>query len=48
MMGKELDGLNFKELQQLESQLSEGILSVKNKKVRTKSYIYYTSLKGLA
>ncbi|KAF7804067.1 agamous-like MADS-box protein AGL18 [Senna tora] len=32
MMGKELDGLNFKEMQQLESQLNEGILSVKNKK----------------
>lgn len=33
MMGKELDGLDFKELQQLEHQLTEGILSVKNKKV---------------
>ncbi|XP_059298163.1 MADS-box transcription factor 23-like [Lycium ferocissimum] len=32
MMGKELDGLDFKELQQLEHQLTEGILSVKNKK----------------
>lgn len=33
MMGKELDGLKFKELQNLENQLTEGILSVKNKKV---------------
>lgn len=33
MMGKELDGLKFKELQNLEHQLSEGILSVKDKKV---------------
>ncbi|KAF7819044.1 agamous-like MADS-box protein AGL18 [Senna tora] len=32
MMGKELDGLKFKELQNLENQLSEGILSVKDKK----------------
>ncbi|XP_028789464.1 agamous-like MADS-box protein AGL18 isoform X2 [Neltuma alba] len=32
MMGKELDGLKFKELQKLENQLSEGILSVKEKK----------------
>ncbi|XP_054798267.1 agamous-like MADS-box protein AGL18 [Prosopis cineraria] len=32
MMGKELDGLKFKELQNLENQLSEGILSVKEKK----------------
>ncbi|KAF3616086.1 putative kinesin-4-like [Capsicum annuum] len=32
MMGKELDGLGYKELQQLEHQLTEGILSIKNKK----------------
>uniref|UniRef100_A0AAU7LJC3 MADS36 n=1 Tax=Hippophae rhamnoides TaxID=193516 RepID=A0AAU7LJC3_9ROSA len=32
MMGKELDGLTYKELQQLEKQLSEGLLSVKDKK----------------
>ncbi|XP_049401481.1 MADS-box transcription factor 23-like [Solanum stenotomum] len=32
MMGKQLDDLDFKELQQLEHQLTEGILSVKNKK----------------
>ncbi|XP_027364327.1 agamous-like MADS-box protein AGL18 [Abrus precatorius] len=32
MMGKELDGLSLKELQHLENQLSEGILSVKDKK----------------
>ncbi|KAF3442809.1 hypothetical protein FNV43_RR16726 [Rhamnella rubrinervis] len=32
MMGKELDNLNFKELQQLEDQLIDGVLSVKNKK----------------
>ncbi|GAB4843877.1 hypothetical protein Ancab_013841 [Ancistrocladus abbreviatus] len=32
MQGKGLDGLNFKELQNLEHQLSEGILSVKDKK----------------
>ena len=32
-MGKELDDLSFKELQQLEDQLSDGVLSVKNKKV---------------
>ncbi|KAH7511833.1 hypothetical protein FEM48_Zijuj12G0024400 [Ziziphus jujuba var. spinosa] len=32
MMGKELDLLTFSELQQLEDQLSEGILSVKNRK----------------
>ncbi|KAF5747972.1 agamous-like MADS-box protein AGL18 [Tripterygium wilfordii] len=32
MMGKELDGLTFKELQNLEHQLNEGILSVKHKK----------------
>ncbi|XVE75585.1 hypothetical protein DITRI_Ditri12bG0105200 [Diplodiscus trichospermus] len=30
--GKELDGLSFKELQQLEHQLNEGILSVKEQK----------------
>ena len=33
MLGKELDDLSFKELQHLEEQLSEGILSVKDKKV---------------
>ncbi|KAJ8534191.1 hypothetical protein K7X08_007515 [Anisodus acutangulus] len=32
MMGKELDGMDFKELQQLEHQLTEAILSIKNKK----------------
>ncbi|KAG6694247.1 hypothetical protein I3842_09G039100 [Carya illinoinensis] len=32
MLGKELDGLNFNELQDLEDQLSEGVLSVKDKK----------------
>ncbi|KAJ7976755.1 MADS-box transcription factor [Quillaja saponaria] len=32
MMGKELDGLSLKELQLLEDQLSEGLLSVKDKK----------------
>ncbi|KAI9080769.1 hypothetical protein K1719_037282 [Acacia pycnantha] len=32
MMGKELEGLKFKDLQNLENQLSEGILSVKEKK----------------
>ncbi|XP_040863162.1 agamous-like MADS-box protein AGL18 isoform X2 [Glycine max] len=32
MMGKELDGLSLKELQQLENQLSEGMQSVKDKK----------------
>ncbi|XP_070057927.1 MADS-box transcription factor 23-like [Nicotiana tomentosiformis] len=32
LMGKELEGLNFKDLQQLEHQLSEGILAVKDKK----------------
>ncbi|XP_041024556.1 agamous-like MADS-box protein AGL18 [Juglans microcarpa x Juglans regia] len=32
MLGKELDGLNFNELQNLEDQLSEGVLSVKDKK----------------
>ncbi|KAM7500154.1 hypothetical protein LguiA_024568 [Lonicera macranthoides] len=32
MMGKELEGLSFKELQHLEHQLNEGILSVKDKK----------------
>ncbi|KAJ4969864.1 hypothetical protein NE237_002963 [Protea cynaroides] len=32
MMGKELNGLSFKDLQQLEHQLSEAILSVKGKK----------------
>lgn len=32
-MGKELEGLNYKELQHLEHQLNEGILSVKDRKV---------------
>ncbi|XP_009758657.1 MADS-box transcription factor 23-like [Nicotiana tabacum] len=32
LMGKELEGLNFKDLQQLEHQLTEGILAVKDKK----------------
>ncbi|PNT29784.2 hypothetical protein POPTR_006G048700v4 [Populus trichocarpa] len=32
MMGQQLDGLSFKELQHLEHQLSAGILSVKDKK----------------
>uniref|UniRef100_A0A5B7BP00 Uncharacterized protein n=2 Tax=Davidia involucrata TaxID=16924 RepID=A0A5B7BP00_DAVIN len=32
MMGKELEGLSFKELQHLEQQLNEGILSVKDRK----------------
>ncbi|KAL8095373.1 MADS-box transcription factor 23 isoform X3 [Apium graveolens] len=32
MMGKELEGLNYKELQHLEHQLNEGILSVKDRK----------------
>ncbi|XP_009591403.1 MADS-box transcription factor 23-like [Nicotiana tomentosiformis] len=32
LMGKELEGLNFKDLQQLEHQLTEGILEVKDKK----------------
>ncbi|KAJ0043792.1 hypothetical protein Pint_17855 [Pistacia integerrima] len=32
MKGKELDNLSFKELQQLEHQLSEGILCIKDKK----------------
>ncbi|KAA8518158.1 hypothetical protein F0562_015632 [Nyssa sinensis] len=32
MMGKELEGLSFMELQYLEQQLNEGILSVKDKK----------------
>ncbi|TYI89876.1 hypothetical protein E1A91_D03G084500v1 [Gossypium mustelinum] len=33
--GKELEGLSFKEVQQLEHQLNEGILSVKEHKVFT-------------
>ena len=33
MMGQQLDGLSFKDLQHLEHQLSAGILSVKDKKV---------------
>lgn len=36
MMGKELTGLSLKELQHLEHQLTEGILSVKDRKVLTK------------
>nr|USH46166.1 MADS-box protein [Ipomoea batatas] len=32
MMGKDLEGLNFKELQHLEHQLTEGILTVKDTK----------------
>ncbi|CAK7342630.1 unnamed protein product [Dovyalis caffra] len=32
MMGQQLDGLSFKDLQHLEHQLNEGILSVKDKK----------------
>ncbi|KAF2305090.1 hypothetical protein GH714_001738 [Hevea brasiliensis] len=32
MMGQRLDGLSFKELQHLEDQLSNGLLSVKDKK----------------
>ncbi|KAJ4847416.1 hypothetical protein Tsubulata_016689 [Turnera subulata] len=32
MMGQQLDSLNFKELQNLEHQLSQGILSVRDKK----------------
>ena len=31
--GKELDGLSFNELQQLENQLNEGIVAVKEQKV---------------
>jgi hypothetical protein len=34
MTGKELDGLQIKELQDLENQLSEAILAVKTKKVQ--------------
>lgn len=33
MMGQQLDGLSLKDLQHLEHQLSEGMLSVKDKKV---------------
>uniref|UniRef100_A0A1U7XQD6 MADS-box protein SVP-like n=1 Tax=Nicotiana sylvestris TaxID=4096 RepID=A0A1U7XQD6_NICSY len=33
MMGKELEGMNFEELQKLEHKLTEGLLTVKNKKV---------------
>lgn len=33
MNGKELEGLSFQELNQLEHQLSEGIFAVKDKKV---------------
>ena len=32
-MGKELDGLSFKDLQQMEDKLTEGIMSIKSKKV---------------
>lgn len=38
-MGKELHGLSYKELQQLEEQLREGVLFVKQKKVMH-IYIY--------
>ncbi|KAK4766758.1 hypothetical protein SAY87_008400 [Trapa incisa] len=33
-MGRELDGLSFKELQKIECQLTEGLMSVKQKKER--------------
>ncbi|KAD6119685.1 hypothetical protein E3N88_10956 [Mikania micrantha] len=33
MMGKELEGLNYKELESLELQLHDGMLAVKNRKV---------------
>lgn len=33
LLGKDLTGLGLKELQQLEQQLSEGLLSVKERKV---------------
>lgn len=33
LLGKDLTGLSLKELQQLEHQLSEGLLSVKERKV---------------
>ncbi|KAK8305773.1 hypothetical protein V6Z11_D03G083900 [Gossypium hirsutum] len=36
--GKELEGLSFKEVQQLEHQLNEGILSVKEHKISLRSY----------
>ncbi|WCJ33437.1 Agamous-like MADS-box protein AGL18 [Euphorbia peplus] len=32
MMGKQLDGLSFKEVHQLENQLTQGLLSIKDKK----------------
>ncbi|XP_024029134.1 MADS-box transcription factor 23 [Morus notabilis] len=32
MMGKDLDGLSFKDLQQMEDKLAEGILAIKSKK----------------
>ncbi|KAJ0742918.1 putative transcription factor, K-box [Helianthus annuus] len=32
MMGKELEGLNYKELENLERQLHDGMLAVKNRK----------------
>jgi hypothetical protein len=41
MLGKELDDLSFKELQHLEEQLSEGILSVKDKKVLSFIYTFF-------
>ncbi|MCD7457212.1 hypothetical protein HAX54_034477 [Datura stramonium] len=47
MMGKELDGLDFKELQQLEHQLTEGILSIKNKKVINPSFSSYGRMSEL-
>lgn len=33
MMGKELEGLTYKELEHLEHQLHDGMLAVKNRKV---------------
>lgn len=41
MTGKELDGLDLKELQYLENQLCEGILAVKNKKVQNYKDLSY-------
>lgn len=53
MMGKELEGLSFKELQHLEHQLNEGILSVKDKKVinarsliNSSTYSFIVSFRG--
>lgn len=37
MTGGGLDGLNFEELQQIESQLKRGLLSVRQKKVAVKT-----------